>query len=110
MKVEQKQVTQLTISDATDLDPISVVIEDSAPGHGQIIITCYGRSWTAYWGGMSGDTLAQFFIRVSAGYIVPCLVRGMARTLRSDEKREEAYLLRIVEAVQAALRLQGGAT
>lgn len=81
MKVESTQVTKLLISDLMGephkLDPVSVIIEDHAPGKGRIIIECYGKSWSAYWGAMSGRPLAEFFCNCSADYLIGSLAGSL---------------------------------
>lgn len=69
MKVERSQVTKLTISDVTRLDPFTVFAEDIGPRQGKIVIECYGKSWSAYWGGMGEQTVAEFFASCSPDYI-----------------------------------------
>lgn len=70
MKIEASKVTKLLISEVQGLDPITVFLEDYEPGKGKITVSCWGKSWTAYWGGMSGDDVATFFCRVNADYII----------------------------------------
>ena len=52
----------------SSLDEITVYLEDYDPGQGKITITCYGKSWTAFWGSM-GETIEKFFLRVDNGYL-----------------------------------------
>ncbi len=103
MKIELKNITMMDIIDAPRLDRIKVVTEDFGPGQGQIIIVCWGRAWSAYWGGM-GSTLVQFVTTMDAEYVAENLMRGAQPGLKRDQKREMAYLVRIVKAVQEALR------
>ncbi len=106
MKIERSSINMLTITEAPALDRIKVVTEDFGPGQGQITIVCYGRAWTAYWGGMGSGDVTQFVISMSTGYIVENLLRGMQAGLKKDSKNEFRYLGRIVAAVQEALRVQ----
>lgn len=69
MEIEQSTVTKLTISGAKALDPISVILDDLEPRKGKITITCYGKAWTAYWGGMGERTIAQFFYSCDQHYL-----------------------------------------
>lgn len=69
MQIEQTQLTKLTLTELEALDPVSVIVEDYVPGKGKIIIECYGQSWSAYWGGMSGRCLADFFCSCDEHYI-----------------------------------------
>jgi len=88
MRIERTSVTKLLISDliATQhkLDPVTVFLEDLGPNssgsdparishRGKIIIECYSKSWSAYWGAMVNRTLAQFFCDCSADYLSGCL-------------------------------------
>jgi len=106
MNIQKKTVTQIDIFDAPNLDPIRVHIDDIAPGQGRITISCFSRAWAcaAYWGSMSGRTIGQFFIDCDPGYLADSLAWGQRL-----KKHEEAYLIRIIEAVQAALREEASA-
>lgn len=71
IKVESSTVTKLVITGATNLDPITVFLEDLAPCRGKITISCWSKSWTAYWGGMwDGLNIGQFFCEVNTSYII----------------------------------------
>jgi hypothetical protein len=78
MKVERSQVTKLVITGAPSLDPITVFLEDMPIWRGKVIIECYGKSWSAYWGNM-GSTLMQFFCACNPGYITGKLTEAPAR-------------------------------
>ncbi|MBC3209324.1 hypothetical protein HU755_21200 [Pseudomonas sp. SWRI111] len=70
-KVERSTVTKLVITGAPSLDPITVLLEDLTPKRGKITVSCWGKNWTAYWGGMwDGHTIAQFFCELNASYII----------------------------------------
>lgn len=86
-----------TIFDAPRLDPITVVLNDVGPGAGMLIIECYGVAWSAYWGGMGDSKIDEFLRSCNPGYIVGKMARPR------DLKRDNAYLERIVVAVQYAL-------
>lgn len=72
MKVETSTCTKVVISELLNsefkLDPITVFLEDFQPGKGRIVIECYGKSWSSYWGAM-GDDIATFFCRCDEHYI-----------------------------------------
>ena len=108
MIVKQSTVTRIEITEAPRLDPIRVYIENYEPGKGRITISCYDAAWVGYWGGMSGDTIEAFFCRCHAEYLSGNLLSPSG--LRQG-KNHTAYLIRIIEAVQQALREQakGGA-
>lgn len=68
---ERSTVTKLVITGAPSLDPITVFLEDLAPRKGKITVSCWGKSWTAYWGGMwDGLSIGQFFCELNTGYII----------------------------------------
>jgi hypothetical protein len=69
MKIERSQVTKLVIKDVPRLDPITVYAEDLGPRRGKMTIECYGKSWSASWGGMGDRTIAEFFCSCSIDYI-----------------------------------------
>lgn len=101
MIIKQTTVTRLEITEAPKLDPIRVYVEDYESGKGRIVINCYDAAWAGYWGGMSGRTISKFFTDCDAEYLAGNL--GCAAALRNDA-RSRAYLVRIIEAVQAAFR------
>lgn len=69
--VERSTVTKLVITGAPSLDPITVFLEDLAPRKGKITVSCWGKSWTAYWGGMrQGLNIGQFFCELNTSYII----------------------------------------
>ncbi|MDU9408260.1 hypothetical protein RTH74_11685 [Pseudomonas sp. zfem001] len=93
MKTETTQITKLLISDLMGephkLDPVTVILEDighrvipTASGsytsrQGKIIVECYGKSWSAYWGGMGDRTVAQFFSDEHCGYLIGSLAPSL---------------------------------
>ncbi|POA47111.1 hypothetical protein C1893_17070 [Pseudomonas sp. MPR-ANC1] len=71
LKVERSTVTKLVITGAPNLDPITVFLEDLAPCKGKITVSCWGKSWTAYWRSMwDGLNIAQFFCELNTSYII----------------------------------------
>lgn len=93
MKVESSTVKKLVISEVERLDPVTVFLEDfgrrdcptdTDPNYqtaqGKITISCYGKSWTAYWGGMGPRTVAQFVEQAGWDYVLNCLDRGISST------------------------------
>lgn len=69
MKVETTQTATYKITEVKALDLITVYCENFEPGKGKITVECYGQSWSAYWGGMSGMTVERFFCSCDDGYI-----------------------------------------
>ena len=62
MKIAEKTLRQLEISEVPNLDPIRVTMEDIEPRKGRINIECYGKAWASYWGGMGDRTIAEFSV------------------------------------------------
>lgn len=100
MRVEKQDAQVLTIYDVQALDPINVMLQDMGPGCGRIIIECYGKVWTRYWGAMGSERIAEFFCSTETGYIVSKLHNDTRRLKKADE----AYMVRIIDAVRMALR------
>lgn len=80
MKLEIKKITQLVLSDLYRLDPVRVALENIEPGKGRITITCYGKSWSSYWGGMGGGTVEEFFVGCTNDYLIGNLAQGLYST------------------------------
>lgn len=98
-------VTRLYIEDALALDPVTVLMEDFEPGIGRVTIICWGEVWTSFWGAMSGQSVAVFFMDGNREYLVDRLLNGQRST-----KAKKAYLFRIVDAVKAALAISAERT
>jgi len=69
MNIAESSVKRLTIRDIDRLDTITVFLEDYGPRQGSITIKCYGKAWTAYWGGMGELDIAGFFCSCDEHYI-----------------------------------------
>ncbi len=97
-----EQTVSFTIFDADKLDPITVFLQDLEPGKGRMIVECWCTSWAAYWGAMGSDTVREFVLDCDADYIA----NRMHPQDRRPLKRDAIYLLRIIKAVQEAMREQ----
>ncbi len=73
MEIEQSTITKLKLTKLENLDPVTVYIDDIEPGKGKITIECYGKSWSTCWGGMSGQTIAEFLASSGVDYVANCL-------------------------------------
>ncbi|KXS55137.1 MAG: hypothetical protein AWU57_483 [Marinobacter sp. T13-3] len=72
MHVEQSNIRKVSLTDLQAefaLDPVSVILEDFEPGRGKIVIECFGKAWSAYWGGMGKKDIATFFCRCDEHYL-----------------------------------------
>lgn len=93
-------VETLEISSTGSLDLITVYWHNYEPGKGMVTIVCWGRAWTAYFGGMMRDTIQVFFSSCGVDYLINKLVSG------KQTKRDDAYLVRIIHAIQLAQKEQ----
>lgn len=96
MKVSTSTVTKLTITEAPALDPINVFLEDLEPRKGRITIRCYDKAWTAYWGGMGEQTIAQFFCSCDQHYIAGNLDQGISSTIVDGDSIKDGALREII--------------
>lgn len=106
MKVERSQVTKLTITGAHRLDPITVFAEDIGPRQGKITIECWGKSWSAYWGGMGDSSIAEFFRSCSTDYIANKL-SDIDANLTDETAIEEGARRQIVQLRRGELLRSG---
>jgi hypothetical protein len=103
MKIENVPVECITITEVASLDRIHVFWINLEPGQGYIIVMCYGCAWSAYFGGMAGDTIQQFVARVEVDYLATKLT---PTSQRRYTKAETAYLTRIAAVVIDAARAE----
>ncbi len=105
MVIDKLNVDALLITGAKALDPVRVIIEDIEPGKGRIVIVCFDRAWTGYWGGMGkSSNIRRFWMENSSDYLLDTLMAGLPRRKSPEHKTDAAYLTRIIEAVQQAFR------
>jgi hypothetical protein len=83
------------------LDAITVFWQDFGPSRGAVTIICWGSAWTCYFGGMSGNSIKEFFAGANTSYLVKKL--GITRWLKSS-KAHEQYLGRIIDAVKGKIQ------
>jgi len=97
MKVEKANITRLTITEVPSLDPVRVMLENYEPGKGRITIQCWDKSWTSYWGGMSGRSVEQFFVDCTNDYLIGYLCTGLEPTKFCGEALHKLALKTIIE-------------
>lgn len=101
MRIETTVTVKVfTIFDAPKLHPITVVLQDFGAGCGRLIVECFGTAWSAYWGAMGHQTIAEFITDSSPEYIATKL----EPTTHRQTKANSNYLMRITEAVHSAMR------
>jgi hypothetical protein len=96
MKIEQAKVEKMTITGAKSLDPITVYAEDIGPRQGKITIECYGKSWSAYWGGCGDKGVAAFFRSCNEDYIANCLDRGIEASIVDADSIKDGALRHVI--------------
>jgi len=111
MKVEKSKVQKFKITEVKNLDPVNVFLEDFEPGKGEIIIECYGKAWSVYWGAMGSKPISVFFCYVDNNYIIGKLDGGLcSRVYESPDDEvgtpnyQYEYLSRIIDTVKEALK------
>ncbi|HEY6437865.1 MAG TPA: hypothetical protein VIY47_14840, partial [Ignavibacteriaceae bacterium] len=126
LQIEKSKITKLTITGADRLDPVSVFLEDFEPGvsHnnetipsgvGKITIECYGKSWSAYFGGMGTEkgpdgkparpsTIAEFFTQMDQNYLAKRL-SDISSSLIDNDSIQEGVFREIIK-----MRLEGDFT
>lgn len=94
----------LLITGVPGLDPVKVATFHSVGPYqgGSVVIICYNRAWTAYFGNTGAETLEQFIVTSDEGYLLENLLWNQER-LKRVQKTENAWLLQIIQVVKAAL-------
>jgi hypothetical protein len=105
MKIEKQRVEMMTIKDVRGLDAVRVIAEDLGDRQGRITVICFGQAWHAYWGAMWSDSVKEFVGKCEVEYVVSNLLSGTPGLKKVDERNREAYLRRIVIAMQDAFKL-----
>lgn len=96
MQVKRTTVEKIRIEGINEshrLDPVEVIIENYGGGAGKILISCWGESWTGYWGSMGG-TVEEFFQRVSNDYLINKM--SDYQLMEPDVDRDGEYLKSLV--------------
>lgn len=78
MNIQRSTAVKLVISDVPRLDPITVFLEDLAPREGKATISCYGQSWSAWWGGMGDRSIKDFILSCDEHYLANNFGRGIS--------------------------------
>ena len=106
MQITEQLTRTIVLSELDRLDPVTIHLQNFEPGKGRITIGCYDKSWTAYWGGMSGDPVEAFFIRCNPGYLIGNLAPGLQPMQTSldglaDKVKAEIRKLRRAQEITA---------
>lgn len=70
MKIDNTAPETYVLTELDGLDPVTVYVTNYEAGQGKIVIQCYDKAWTAYWGAMGCQTLQEFFVRCNNDYIL----------------------------------------
>lgn len=93
MEIKEKQIKEIKIIGAENLDPITVYIDEQKDEEykgqckkdvrykGRIVIICYGVALNYYWGAM-GEPMKEFFCTASTGYIVDKFEQNARETFK----------------------------
>ena len=105
LQIEHSVATKLVITGAPGLDPITVFLEDLAPCKGKITVNCWGKSWTAYWGGVwDGLNIGQFFCVLNTSYIIGYFDQAMrSRQFSGDALANKAQTALLKDRRQGQL-------
>jgi len=108
MKIEEKQIKMLFITEVKGLDPITVIIEDYKLGAGKIIIECYCETWANYWGSMGNKSVGEFFCGCDNSYLFGKMGGELLAPIYDEDQQDfrdgqVAHLKRIFDAVREAL-------
>ena len=69
MKITSQIIHKLLLTEIPSLDPISVYLEDIAPGKGSITISCANESWSYQWNAMGNPNITSFIASCSLDYL-----------------------------------------
>jgi len=96
MIIEESEIkiVKLIVKGLERLDPIRIYLEDFDTGQGQIIIQCYDKVWSSYWGGMGKADIASFVCGCDNHY----LAKNIAPNIKSDVIDCDAINSRIKKA------------
>ena len=89
MKIETTNVKKINISEIKNLDPVSLYLEDYGQGQGKLIITCYDKSWTCYWGAMGSKNLTQFILTCDNHYLAKKLAPDTKSNINDEDALED---------------------
>lgn len=82
------------------VDPVTVILEDMAPGAGRVIVECYGSAWSGYWGAMGNMRVREFFCDCGPDYLCSRMAPQSGQGSRSTQKWRQ----QVIEAAQAGLK------
>lgn len=90
MNVLIEYAKKLHISNIERLDNVDVYLEDFGDGRGKMTASCFGQSWSWFWGSM-GKPLEQFILSCGNDYLIGKQT-GYPQTV--DDTSSDKYFLR----------------
>lgn len=101
MKIETSKVTRLRLTELTSLDPVEVIADNIAEHKGKVTITCYGQSWTAYWGSTGCDSVEEFFCSAGNDYLIGSLSPMLTSRIEDKDADSDFIKSKILKARRA---------
>ena len=80
MKVTKNQTETYRLTDLNRLDPVTVYVTNYEEGEGRIVIECYGKAWSQYWGAMNRTNIQNFIITTDNDYLLDCFIDNTSET------------------------------
>jgi len=99
MKITTTLVKKIVVNELKEerLDPIAIYLEDHGIGQGKLIITCFDKSWTYYWGSMGDSNLTDFIISCDNWYLSKKLNPSVPGDINDEDGLEDEAKKRIIE-------------
>lgn len=89
MKVIKNTVEKITLTELAGLDPITLIIEDFSNRRGKVMIECYGKAWSAYFGDMGKEKISEFIHTADVEYLVGKLTTEPRSVIDYDKISEK---------------------
>jgi len=97
MQVEKSTTTKLYVTDVSNLDPVTIYLEDNPPHRGKITIECYGKAWSYYWGNIGAKSIMDFFVNCDNHYLSEKFDPHTPRTITDEDTLEKHAKQHILE-------------
>lgn len=101
MIIETSKVTRLRLTELEGLDPVEVIADNIAEHKGTVTITCFGKSWTSYWGSTGHDSVEDFFCWAGNDYLIDCLSPMLSSTIADKDEDSNFIKSKILKARRA---------
>jgi len=107
MNTEKRKTETYVLTDLDRLDPVTVYVTNYQPGQGKMVVECFGKAWTAYWGGMSDMTLQQFVLTCDNAYILGKMLEQTSQTdfdLINEGAQKKGFSMCVTSDVEVAMQ------